>query len=205
MVLTDSSVNKSKVPDEAKAELEILYRKCEAYCINSMMRIILLPIDSVLYDEVISYIIRYKEWADRLVMYEHKFTKKEIQSSEFFLLASKSLVCIKGSSRDCFASCCSKGSLLGNQKDYFKVSRADLKNKLFTSTNACRYIITQSIKEQLNQQCFTNIQFLPVYDDRTDEIVAYQVEPNEVMSSISKLNDWRVYKECPNCGKKFMM
>lgn len=202
MILTDSTATKSKVPNEAKEELEILFNKCEAYCINSTLRIILLPIDSNLYGEVMSFINRYKEWANKLVTYEHKFTKTEIQRSEYFLVASKSLVCIKGSIGECFESCCSNGSLLGNQKDYFKVNRVDIKNKLFTATNTCRYFITQLLKDSLTQQSFTNIQFLPVYDDKTDDVVAYQVEVNEVMPSLSELNGWITYKECSQCGKK---
>ncbi|NLZ45959.1 MAG: hypothetical protein GX896_04625 [Clostridiales bacterium] len=190
-----------EIPEIVKREAEKLFNQCRKYCINEKLKLVLMPIDTKDYKDVMSYINQYSEWASGLIMYEHKFNKKEMEEAKFLLLKSTSLICPEKGTSQMFSRCCDSNKLIGNQEGFFKIRKNDMEKKMITGTSAYRYFISKEIKEKLISDNISNIKFLPVYNMNNDEVLAYQIEAKKLMPLLAEYNKWRVYKGCLKCGK----
>lgn len=190
-----------EIPEGAKQEAAQLFEQCRQYCINEQLKLVLVPIDTKYYEDIMVYINRYYEWASGLIMYEHKFKKKEMETAEFFLLKSTSLICPEESNSQMFSRCCEINKLCGNQEGYFRIKKRDMEKRNITFTSAYKYFVSKETQKKLILENVSNIEYLPVYNMKNDEILAYQIEAKKLISPIAECNGWEVYKSCSSCGK----
>lgn len=202
LVPTDNPFSGSKVPDNTKREAELLFEKCRKYCKNEYLRLLLIPVDSPEYAEVSDYISRHYDWAARLVMYEHKFTVKEVSEAEFFLLQSRTVICPENTPSSLFSKCCQKGRLCGGQKGYFRIKKRQMEGRILAGSSTYRYFISRQCRDSLTAAGITNIRFLPVYDSKEESVLAYQPEAEKLLPPLAELNSWTEYKKCDFCGHK---
>ena len=99
-----------------------------------MGNFVLIPIDVPEDDMVMKFKEQYSEYTYDLIMYEHKFKKKEMDSDEYFLLQSRALVLPKKLLPDMFGRCCVEKTLCGDQKGFYIIAKNDMTNKVITHT-----------------------------------------------------------------------
>lgn len=134
-------------------------------------------------------------------MYEHEFTKKEVDETEYYRLITRSIVCVTTTTEfDLY--CCDKKSFLWTIANNFKIGRSDMNNKVISFTSAYRYIIAPEVKERIEQSDLQNFEFFPVLSKTKDDILAWQIEAKELLPPLKEINGWRVDKKCPYCGKQ---
>ncbi len=195
------SVNKN-TPVEVIIAARVLYEKCKQYSINETMEFVRMPIDSPEYPLVMDFIEKYREYAYRNVFYEHKFTKKEVDDAEYYRLGTKSIVCVTTTTEhDLY--CCDKKSFYWTIANNFKIGRKEMGNKLISFTSAYRFIVTPEVKERIEESDLQNFEFFPVLSKTQGEILAWQVEAKELLPSLKEINELRVDKKCPYCGKQY--
>lgn len=198
--IQNSRSNDSKISLQVTREANALFEQCKKYSINEDSKLVLVPIDTKEYSDIMEYINRYTEWSSGLI-YEHKYTKKEINDAEFLLLQSTSMICPQKSSEKMFSKCCDKGVLFGSQEDFFQMKESDIRKKIITGTNAYRYFISMETKEKIISENISNIRFMSVYDIKNGSTLAYQIETVKFLPPLAECNEWRVYKKCEYCGK----
>lgn len=192
----------SEIPEDAKQEAVQLFEQCRQYCINEQLKLVLVPIDTKCYEDIMVYINRYYEWASGLIMYEHKYSKEEMDNAEYYRLKVNSFLPTKSQDlRSMYSFCCDKGKMINEQIGNMKLSLRDIEKKGISFTGSYRFLVTIAIKETLEVKNISNIKFIPSYDKLGKNIVAYQIEAQEFLPSLEPYNNWGVYKKCNFCGK----
>ena len=194
------SVNK-KAPVNIQDAAQTLYEKCKQYSINETLKLVLMPIDSPEYPLVMDFIEKYREYAYGNVFYEHKYSKKEVDNAEYYRLGTKSIVCVTTTTEhDLY--CCDKKTFLWTIANNFQIGRNEMKNKIISFSSAYRFIVTPEVKERIEQSDLQNFEFFPVLSKTKDDILAWQIEAQELLPPLKEINGWRVDKKCPYCGKQ---
>lgn len=200
------SVQAKQFPYKAPLEIETisdgLYNRCEKYSVSKMGKIVLIPIDIPEYNVIMNFKETYSEYTSDVIIYEHKFTKKEMDSAEYYLLKSTSLILPKESSPDMFSRCCEKRTLVGDQKGSFIIGKNDMANKVISFTSPYRFFVSKEFKEAVEKLQYTNFDFINVYSAKMKEILAYQLEAKILLPTLEDYNHWGIYKECPYCHRK---
>jgi len=200
----DISVQTKQYPFKAPREIEELsqelFLKCSKYSIVDQTMLLLVPIDVPEYNLIMKFKSDYPEYTSKLVIYEHKYSKKEIEEAEFLLLKSKSMVILQNN-KVRFEKCCEKGKFSGKQINSFIINKNQFQNKVISGTNVYRYLVSIEAKEKLEETEISNIIFIPVYSVNNSELVAYQIEVQSLLQSLEPYNNWGIYKKCENCGK----
>lgn len=190
-----------KAPANVQDAARDLFEKCRKYSITDKLKLVLMPINTPEYPLVMEFIEKHKEYAYRNIFYEHKFTKKEIDEAEYYRLATRSIVCVSGST-EFNQYCCDKKTFLWTIANNFQIGRNEMKNKVISFSSAYRFIVTPEVKERIEQSDLHNFEFFPVLAKTKGDIDAWQIEAKELLPPLKEINGWRVYRKCPFCRKQ---
>lgn len=191
------------VPREIQKVSETLLCKMTKYLLYKDDDIVLVPVDSIDYEEIMEYKEKYTPYTSNLIMYQNKFSKKEMISADFYLLQCGSLIENFYNVEGTFRTCCEKSNLYNEQIGCYKIKESGMKNSVIKFTYDYRFIISKKVKGEFELQGITNGVYIPVYGKRTGQIIAYQLECKRVMSPLSNLNHWSINRECQHCHKKY--
>jgi len=191
-----------RAPECVENEAKDLFQKLSKYCIHEEMMLLLLPVESEDYKKVKTFISKYPQYFDSfLELYERKYSKSEIEKAEYFVLRVENLVYIS-SIDDVYEYCCKNRCFVVNQKTNFRIETKSMKNKDIGFTTNYRFVVSERMKNIIEENEITNVKFIPVYQTKKDIIVAYQIEPDELMPELSNINNWNVYLNCDISGEK---
>lgn len=191
-----------KAPEHVQKAADELKERCEQYRKNTDINY-LIPIDSKEYEEVLAFAKEYKSFFHSNLFYQHKFTKKEMNEANYYLLeCSGTQVELLYEENEIYAHCCKDSHCRKKQIGNYRIKKSSIKNRVITMSYDGRYIISKELKEVFEKEQLTNLKLLPVYDIKGIEIVAYQMEAANTLPPLAEINGWNVYKECGYCKEK---
>ncbi len=192
-----------RAPEHVQKAANILKEKCEQYRVKNADNIYMIPIDTKEYEEVLEFAQEYKSFFYSNLMYQHKFTKKEMNEANYYLLeCSGGQVELLYEENVVYEHCCVNARCRKTQIGNYRIRKSSIKNRVIAMSYDGRYVISKELKEAFEKEQLTNIKLLPVYDIKGIEILAYQMEAVNTLPSLAELNGWNVYKECEYCKMK---
>lgn len=189
------------IPEELIKKAYELYKRCEPYSINENIKLVLVPIDSHEYFDIIKLREQYPKYKS-FCIYKHKYTKKEMDDAEYYCLKVNSFLPTESQDiQSMYCFCCNKGKIINEQIGNVKLNVRDIEKKGISFTGSYRYLVTIAIKEALVKKNIGNIKFIPSYNKTGKNIVAYQIEAQDLLPPLVQYNNWGIYKKCDFCGK----
>lgn len=93
------------------------------------------------------------------------------------------------------------GGQCGVQIGNYRMSHNQLKNKKYAITDVYDYVVSHDIKQLLLEIGAVEKDFRPVLS-KDDEVVCWQITPQNVVHGMAKDNGWNQIEGCLNCKKK---
>ena len=185
-----------KAPYKIRHEARLLLQQISQYCIEEDLKLLLLPIDSEEYRWVKAFIAKNKRYftAD-MELFERKFSKSEIDYADFLVLRVANIV-YSSSEYDNFDYCCEDRCFGIGMNSNMRIESRSMKNKDLGFATDYRFVISERMKELLENNQISNIDYIPVFQKKKDIIVAYQIEPKIVLPPLAVANEWEIYKSC---------
>ena len=190
-----------KVPADVKRKAKDLCNKLSKYLIVEDLNMLYLPMESAEYSEVMAFVNEHCEYFyGTLGFYERKYSKHEMENAEYFTLKIANLVYSSNESNN-FEYCCNEKCFAVGTNNNMRLEARSMKNKDLGFTSDYRFVISENLKTIIENSNISNMIFIPAFHEKKDIIVAYQIEPIELMANIAELNDWIIYRSCANSGK----
>lgn len=190
-----------KAPDKVLREAKALLVQVSQYCIQEELMLLLIPIDTEEYKWVKAFIAKNEQYfTSHMELFERKFSKGEINTAEFLILRVANIV-YSSSENDNFDYCCEDRCFRIGMNSNMRIESKSMKNKDLGFATNYRFVISERMKELLENNQIDNIEYIPVFQKKQNIIVAYQIEPKVVLPPLAKANEWKHYKSCEKSGQ----
>lgn len=190
-----------KTPEAVQNASKELQKRCKKYEIENAGGVLLIPTDVEEYSLVLEFRKKYAPYTEKFLMYERVYTKKEMDSAEYYLLRCNSVIANDYKPQETFTTCCEYSNFYNEQIGNYKIKTGDMKSKVIAFTYDYRFIVANAVKAAWEEQGMTNVEYIPVYGKKNMEVAAYQIACKQQMKPLAELNGWSVYYECEHCHK----
>jgi len=184
-------------PDDVILQAKNLYVKYMRYGIDQDMLLLSIPIDDIAFDEISQFKTMNKEFYEKdLRLFERSYTKREMDEGEYYRLKIQNIVYVVENPK-VFNFCCGEESFYVEQEQDMEIEPKSFSNKHLGFTTNYRFVVSQKLKECLEDNHITNIDFRPVWTKR-DKIkpTAFQIESKKLLPNLAELNGWETYLDC---------
>lgn len=191
-------------PENIVKEINELVFEFKSYVINSDMKLFKIPIDNPAYFKLMSFVEENKYYYHNFYQqYEKSFTKKEIDSADFYAITSGFMLC--GYDGECiwdyFHRCCGNGEFATVQYKDYEMPPKDILRKQLFEMDIYRTGVSTEVKNEFDSIKFTGIDFRPIWSRKdNNEPAGFQLKAR-TLPPLSQWNKWNIYKTCPHCGK----
>jgi hypothetical protein len=190
-----------ELPHQLVVDAHDLYKSLGKYGLNSETTRIRIPLDDPLYQMVLVHEQKYQKYFDNyLYQIENEFTESERDNAEYLVLWVGNLVYEAWSNMVNF--CCEKHCYaLGYQvHEQYRLEEKSLGNKHLGNVVSAGYVVSCSLKKELEKHNLTNLRFIPCYKEKRNEIVGYRLNEEKLLPPLEYFDDSKILLKCETSG-----